>query len=135
MPGQIEPGRQGGAQVDAVERLELVTDPADPAGVVERAGRRAGHPRRLAWHVLRRTDDARQQLVAVGVRRQRDPRPSLHRRPCEVDAPGGDVRAAEIERRHEAGHATNAFTTLQSAPRRRLNRYEPTDAGTTMVSA
>ena len=52
-----------------------------PAGVVERAGRRAGRPASRRRHVLRRADDALEQLVAVGVRRQRDARPSLHRRP------------------------------------------------------
>ena len=132
---QLEAGGQGRAEVDAVQRLQLVPDPTNACRVVERAGNRARDAGALAEHLPRCADDEREQLAPVGVRRERDAGPALDRRPGQVDAAGEHVAAPEIERRHDAGHATNAFTTLQAPPRRRRRRYAPTEAGTTIVSA
>ena len=132
---ELERRGQRPAQVDAVQPYELVLDPRDPRGVVERPGDGDAHGVDVRCDVRDDLGHAEEDLVSVGRIAQRDPRPLLDRSPLDVDDTGADVRPAEIERCDSRAHGTNALTTLQLGPRSRWIAYRPTPAGTTIVSA
>ena len=121
---QRERDGQLAAQVDPVERLQLVLEQTDPSRVVEGPRRRdTGGIDASGHRGARRVADAVEQLLAAGAGDEL--RAHLARRDdgcrADVDGGGGHVRAPDVQR-HDPSHLTRALTTLHAGPRRRSKR-------------